>query len=79
MKKVASFILGMCIFCTLPAFCEEVAPQQTVENEKAYSVINIEKAPSSENKQMIKNTRSWFCINIVVNGKIKDVEEKIEK
>lgn len=24
MKKVASFILGMCIFCTLPAFCEEI-------------------------------------------------------
>ena len=59
----------MCILWTLPVFAE---PQQTINNEQSYAVINLEKAPASENKQSIKNTKSWFCINIIINGKIKD-------
>lgn len=55
----------------LPVMAE---PQQTVTNEQAYGIINIEKAPASENKQQIKNTKSWFCINIIVNGKVKDID-----
>lgn len=47
-------------------------PQQTITNEQSYAMLNLEKAPASENRQSIKNTKSWFCINIIVNGKIKD-------
>ncbi len=46
-------------------------PQQTITNEQSYAIINLEKAPASENRQSIKNTKSWFCINIIINGKIK--------
>lgn len=66
---IISAIVGAIFFGALEAFSE---PQQTVTNEQAYGVINFEKAPASENKQQIKNTKSWFCINIIINGKIKD-------
>lgn len=46
-------------------------PQQTITNEQGYAIINLEKAPASENRQSIKNTKSWFCINIIINGKVK--------
>lgn len=68
MKKL--LLIAFCTFCTLPVFAE---PQQTITNEQGYAVINLEKAPASENKQSIKNTKSWFCINIIINGKVKDV------
>ena len=68
---IISTILGLILFAALEAFSE---PQQAITNEKAYGVINIEKAPASENKQQIKNTKSWFCINIIVNGKLKDID-----
>lgn len=68
---IISAILGLILFGMLEAFSE---PQQAITNEKAYGVINIEKAPASENKQQIKNTKSWFCINIIVNGKLKDID-----
>ena len=73
MKQVIiiATILGLILFGILEAMAD---PQQTVTNEQAYGVINIEKAPATENKQQIKNTKSWFCINIIVNGKIKDTE-----
>lgn len=66
---IISTILGLILFCALEAFSE---PQQTVTNEQAYGIINLEKAPATENKQQIKNTKSWFCINIIINGKVKD-------
>lgn len=68
---IISTILGLILFAALEVMAE---PQQTVTNEQAYGVINIEKAPASENKQQIKNTKSWFCINIIVNGKVKDID-----
>ena len=67
MKKLALLLA----FIALPVMAE---PQQTVTNEKAYGVINLEKAPASENKQSIKNTKSWFCINIIINGKVKFID-----
>lgn len=66
---IISAILGAILFGALEAFSE---PQQTVTNEQAYGIINLEKAPATENKQTIKNTKSWFCINIIINGKVKD-------
>lgn len=72
MKKLALLLA----LIALPVMAE---PQQTVTNEQAYGIINIEKAPASENKQQIKNTKSWFCINIIVNGKIKDIADTDKK
>ena len=71
MKQVIiiSSILVAILFGALEAFSE---PQQTITNEQAYGIINLEKAPATENKQQIKNTKSWFCINIIINGKVKD-------
>lgn len=66
---IISTILGLILFGALEAFSE---PQQTITNEQAYGIINLEKAPASENKQQIKNTKSWFCVNIIINGKVKD-------
>lgn len=66
---IISAILVAIFFGALEAFSE---PQQTVTNEQAYGIINLEKAPATENKQQIKNTKSWFCINIIINGKVKD-------
>lgn len=71
MKKL-SIILGVLLFCSTGVFAE---PQQTITNEQGYALVNIEKAPASENKQSIKNTKSWFCINIIINGKVKDVSD----
>ena len=73
---IISTIFGLILFGILEAMAE---PQQAVTNEQAYGVINIEKAPASENKQQIKNTKSWFCINIIVNGKIKDTADTDKK
>lgn len=73
---IISAIIGAILFCALEAFSE---PQQTVTNEQAYGIINLEKAPASENKQQIKNTKSWFCINIIINGKIKDEGNRATK
>ena len=66
---ITSTILSLILFGGLKAFSE---PQQTITNEQAYGIINLEKAPATENKQQIKNTKSWFCINIIINGKVKD-------
>lgn len=73
---IISTILGLILFCALEAFSE---PQQTVTNEQAYGIINLEKAPATENKQQIKNTKSWFCINIIINGKVKDANNNTAK
>lgn len=71
MQKII-LILIVSILFSLTAIAE---PQQTVTNEKAYGVVNIEKAPASENKQQIKNTKSWFCVNIIINGKVRDIPD----
>lgn len=73
---IISTIFGLIFFGALEAFSE---PQQTITNEQAYGIINLEKAPASENKQQIKNTKSWFCINIIINGKIKDEGNRATK
>lgn len=72
MKKLFNILFAICLFCAVPAFAE---PQQTMTNEQGYALVNIQKAPASENKQQIKNTKSWFCINIIVNGKVKDLPD----
>lgn len=68
MKKL-SIVLILLIYGSLAVFAE---PQQAITNEQGYALVNIQKALASENKQQIKNTKSWFCINIIVNGKVKD-------
>lgn len=73
---IISAILGLILWGALEAFSE---PQQTVTNEQAYGIINLEKAPATENKQQIKNTKSWFCINIIINGKVKDEVNRTAK
>lgn len=70
MKKLFNILFAICLFCNVPVLAE---PQQTITNEQGYALVNIQKAPASENKQQIKNTKSWFCINIIVNGKVKDI------
>lgn len=53
------------------------AQEQTIENQKSYVGLNVEKAdPSTDVKQSIKNERSWFLINIIVNGKVKECSNK---
>lgn len=69
MKKL-SIILGLLFLCSTGVFAD---PQQTITNAKTYATLNLQKAPASENKQQIKNTKSWFCINIIINGKVKDI------
>lgn len=69
MRKITSLLLLTIFLMSGKCYGE---PQQTVTNEQAYGIINLEKAPASENKQQIKNTKSWFCINIIINGKVKD-------
>lgn len=71
MKKL-SIILGLLFLCSTNVFAD---PQQTITNEQTYATINLQKAPASENKQSIKNTKSWFCINIIINGKVKDISD----
>lgn len=55
------------------------AQEQTIENQKSYVGLNVEKAdPSTDVKQSIKNERSWFLINIVIHGKIKECQPKTD-
>lgn len=68
MKKMI-LILSALFLVSVSAIAE---PKQEINNEQSYAVINLQKAPKNENKQSIKNTKSWFCINIIINGKIKD-------
>ena len=54
-----------------------MAQEQTIDNVNSKLGLNIEKAdPSTDVKQAIKNERSWFLINVVINGKI---QEKVNK
>lgn len=71
MKKIVNTLLVICFMSSLRAFAE---PQQAITNEQSYATVNLQKAPASENKQQIKNTKSWFCINIIINGKIKETQ-----
>lgn len=66
MKKLFNILLTLCLFCSLSALAE---PQQTITSEQSYAMVNLQKAPASENKQQIKNNKSWFCVNIIINGK----------
>ena len=69
MKNFFNILLVLCIFCNIPALAET---QQTIVNEQSYAQVHIQNTHTDGNKQRIKNTRSWFCVNIIVNGKIKD-------
>lgn len=57
----------------LPIFAEEdLQTVQLVENENTFLGANFQKAPAQPNgKQTITNHKSFLCINIIVNGKIK--------
>lgn len=55
------------------------AQEQKIENQNSYVGFNVEKAdPSTDVKQSIKNERSWFLINIVIHGKIKECQPKTD-
>lgn len=70
MKKL--LVLTFMLIFSFPVFAEEIATQK-ITNEKSYCSVNVEKQPAKENsKQIIANKNSWFNINIVINGKIKE-------
>lgn len=72
MKKI--FILGLFILaCSTPVFAEEITlPKQTIQNENAFLGANLEKAPPQQSgQQLIKNNKSFLCINIIINGKVR--------
>ena len=73
MKKIV--LLLVCLFLALPCLAEV---KQNVENENGYIIANFEKTPIAEGTQMIKNTKSWFCINIIINGKVKEDEKQTD-
>ena len=52
-----------------------LAQNQTIENQNSYVGLNVEKTPEqADSKQKIKNERSFFNINIIVNGKVKECQ-----
>lgn len=73
MKKI--ILLLICLSLALPCLAEV---KQNVENENGYVIANFEKTPTAEGTQMIKNTKSWFCINIIINGKFKEDEKQTD-
>ena len=73
MKKI--ILLLICLSLALPCLAEV---KQNVENENGYVIANFEKTPTAEGTQMIKNTKSWFCINIIINGKVKEDEKQTD-
>ncbi len=73
MNKI--LLLLICLSLALPCLAEV---KQNVENENGYVIANFEKTPTAEGTQMIKNTKSWFCINIIINGKVKEDEKQTD-
>ena len=70
---VLSIVTSLCLSHQSLCF----AQVQKIENQNSYVGLNIEKAdPSTDVKQSIKNERSWFLINIVINGKVKECSAK---
>lgn len=67
--------LSLSLSLSLPCFADV---KQNVENENGYVIANFEKTPTAEGTQMIKNTKSWFCINIIINGKVKEDEKQTD-
>lgn len=80
MKKLTfvvalSIVISLCL--SLVNLCYAQAQEQKIENQNSYVGLNVEKAdPSTDVKQSIKNERSWFLINIVINGKVKECSAK---
>lgn len=72
MKKLLNILFVMCIFCTLPAFCEEVNSKQVVNDNRA--TITIQKQPTMEQGQKQEAKQNKWCIIIQVNGKIKNID-----
>lgn len=73
MKKllVLAFIL-----IALPCMAE---PQQSVKNDQAYFMANLQKQPqTSEQQQKITNHFTFFTINVQINGKIKDTDNAVK-
>jgi len=73
MKKIA-IVLGLLFFCCESVFATDagaVAPEQSVENNQSYFTANIQKQPQEKgSKQGIKNSFTFFTININNNGKV---------
>ena len=59
----------MLLFCSQVVLADDIEPAQTANDNRA--VITVQKQPTKENKQEIKN--NWFCIILQVNGKLKDI------
>ena len=81
MKKL-TFVVALSIAISLCLSLQSLcfAQEQTIENQNSYVGLNVAKAePSTDVKQAIKNERSWFLINIVVNGKVKECKAKNEE
>lgn len=72
MKNLLKLFIAMCIFCTLPAFCEEVNLEQIVNDNRA--TIAIQKQPTMEQGQKQEAKQNKWCIIIQVNGKIKNID-----
>jgi len=76
MKNLIIILSVLLIMTAMPiiSWADEIkTTEQKITNEQGYAVINLEKSPAADNRQSIKNTKSWFCINVIINGKIKDV------
>ena len=72
MNKIFKILIALCIFCTLPAFCEEINSEQVVNDNRA--TIAIQKQPTTEQGQKQEAKQNKWCIIIQVNGKIKNIE-----
>ena len=76
MKKTLLTLLLLNLM-VLPVFANEQNLEQKIDNENSYLGVNFEKKPTSENGgQLIKNHKSFLIINIVINGKIKESNNK---
>ena len=72
---VLSIVTSLCL--SLVNLC--YAQEQKIENQNSYVGLNVEKSePTADVKQSIKNERSWFLINIVIHGKIKECQPKTD-
>lgn len=73
MKKIA-IVLGLLFFCCESVFAADTdvaIPEQSVENNQSYFTANIQKQPQEKgSKQGIKNSFTFFTININNNGKV---------
>lgn len=77
MNKILKILIALCIFCTLPAFCEEVNPEQTANDNRA--VVTVQKQPATESTHKQGIHQNKWCIIIQVNGKVKENATKLSE